>query len=407
MLRVLSACAGIGGFELGFDERKYKVVGQIENNSFCIRVLEQHWPNVPKWKDCTSINPEELPDHDVFIAGFPCQPHSNAGNKKSTDDERWLWPSLQKIIEIKRPRYIALENVPGLLTTNKGRAFREILTGLSQNRYDAQWLHLRASDFGYIHKRKRIFLVAYPSGIRLERHIAETLRRRSRLQRWSDCRSASDFRKRPDLPKPLFLGGRDGIPNWVDRIKAIGNAIVPDKSKLIADYILYIEEQRMSQKITELYDTLKKLNIEELARRAEMMNNPHYKNLQSAIDSAEAMVKNLRIHMQELEQDWIGEIEKATQETEARLREAVEQYYIENQTNAHDKAYASWRPEIEIMDESAAVQYAQEQGLSDILKINIAKQKFNQAVKDGRIDHADWWVKSDKLVVTVKGLGDV
>ena len=100
---------------------------------------------------------------DIITAGFPCQPHSVAGERRGRDDGRWLWPETRDAIRRIRPRYAVLENVPGLLTT----AFGDVLGGLAEIGFDAEWATLRASDFRAPHRRERLFIVAYAGGERL------------------------------------------------------------------------------------------------------------------------------------------------------------------------------------------------------------------------------------------------
>lgn len=246
MLKTISLFAGIGGFELGFEKTKqFEIVTQVEINDFCRRILRKHWPDTPKLGDITQISPNDLPACDVILAGFPCQPHSVAGEKRSTDDERWLWEEIETIIKAKKPRYVVLENVRGLLTTNGGEGFRVVMRTLFNFGYDAQWGTLRARDFGYPHRRERLFFVAYPSGIRLQRHFAQKIQRKPAFSWWADCRSVQDLRNRPDIPEPLIWGTDNGVRYRVDRTRAIGNAIVPDVAKHVAEFVLYIEEVRL------------------------------------------------------------------------------------------------------------------------------------------------------------------
>ena len=109
---------------------------------------------------------------DLICGGFPCQPVSTAGKRKGTADERWLWPEFARVVGELRPRYVFVENTPGLLTVNGGRAFSEVLGDLASLGYDARWTSLRASDVGACHRRERIFLLAERAdadGIGLER----------------------------------------------------------------------------------------------------------------------------------------------------------------------------------------------------------------------------------------------
>lgn len=115
VLRVGSLFAGIGGLDLGLERAGMKIVWQVEIDPFCLRMLEKHWPEVPKYGDIRQLTGEELEEVDLIAAGFPCQPVSVAGKKRGTEDERWLWPEAARIIRMVRPKYVLVENVPGLL----------------------------------------------------------------------------------------------------------------------------------------------------------------------------------------------------------------------------------------------------------------------------------------------------
>lgn len=107
-----------------------------------------------------------LDGYHIVTGGFPCQPHSLAGKRKASADERDLWPETFRIIRQLRPDYAIGENVLGLLSSESGRFFGGILRDMASIGYDAQWTVLRASDFGAPHRRARVFLVAYPSSQR-------------------------------------------------------------------------------------------------------------------------------------------------------------------------------------------------------------------------------------------------
>jgi len=183
----LSLFSGIGGLDLAVEAHGFRCVGQVEWDAHCTRVLERWWPTVPRWGDVTEFNAtayaggsgqqgarpriarnaEPARTHapvDLIIGGFPCQPASTAGRRKGTADDRWLWPEVARVVGELRPRALLVENVPGLLTVNGGRAFSEIIGTLADLGYDATWTSLRASDVGACHKRQRIFLLAHAPG---------------------------------------------------------------------------------------------------------------------------------------------------------------------------------------------------------------------------------------------------
>lgn len=137
-----------------------RTIWQCEIDEWCQRILEKHWPRVKRYGDIRTVTADTAEPPDVFCAGFPCQPVSLAGKGLAQEDERWLWPECARIVGELRPRWVVLENVPGLL----GRGMSDVLGDLAALGYDAEWDCVRASDFGAPHKRERVWIVAYPSG---------------------------------------------------------------------------------------------------------------------------------------------------------------------------------------------------------------------------------------------------
>jgi DNA-cytosine methyltransferase len=109
----------------------------------------------------TSDKDSNLEYVDLICGGFPCQPFSQAGKRKGISDSRWLWPEFYRVVREVRPKWVVIENVPGLLSIDSGRVFISILRDLNESGFDAEWFTLRASDFGAPHKRERVFIVAH------------------------------------------------------------------------------------------------------------------------------------------------------------------------------------------------------------------------------------------------------
>jgi DNA (cytosine-5)-methyltransferase 1 len=156
----LSLFSGIGGLDLGLERAGWECVGQVEIDPFCQRVLAKHWPHVPRWGDIREVDPDDLPRADLIAGGFPCQPVSSAGKRLGQDDPRWLWPQAARLVRQLRPRWLLLENVPGLLARGMG----DVLGELAACGYDAEWDCIPASAVGAPHQRDRVWIVAYPDG---------------------------------------------------------------------------------------------------------------------------------------------------------------------------------------------------------------------------------------------------
>lgn len=242
-----SLFAGIGGMDLGLERAGMTCRWQVEIDPFCRKVLEKHWPEVPKYGDIRQITGDELEQVDVIAGGFPCQPVSLAGKQLAQSDERWLWPEFSRIIRMARPRFALLENVEGLLVHGAG----DVLRDLAESGYDAEWDCLPAAAFGAPHLRYRVFIVAYPNGSRLEGRQCQfmpqcpserAVRAGSTLAH-SDCEpkiwtakpraECHNWSTEPDVGRVAY-----GVPSRVDRLRALGNSVVPAVAEWIGRRIV-------------------------------------------------------------------------------------------------------------------------------------------------------------------------
>jgi DNA (cytosine-5)-methyltransferase 1 len=156
-MTVGSLFSGIGGFDLGLERAGHEILWQVEWDAYCQKVLAKHWPDVPCHGDIHEVGSHNLEKVDMICGGFPCQPVSVAGKRKGQDDDRWLWPEFGRLICELRPKYVLVENVPGLLVRGMG----DVLGDLSEFGYDAEWGCVSAKSVGAPHLRKRIFIIAH------------------------------------------------------------------------------------------------------------------------------------------------------------------------------------------------------------------------------------------------------
>ena len=159
-MKIGSLCTGYGGLDMAVEAFfNAEMVWCAENDKYASKLIEQRF-NKPNLGDIKRIDWATVEPIDILTAGYPCQPFSNAGQRKGTDDDRHIWPHIIKAISILRPKFIILENVRGHLSLG----FKEVLSDLAENGYDAKWRVVRASEVGAPHQRARLFIIAYSNG---------------------------------------------------------------------------------------------------------------------------------------------------------------------------------------------------------------------------------------------------
>ena len=161
-MKVASFFSGIGGIDLGLEQAGMDVVFQCEILTFGQQILRKHWPTVPLYSDITTVKPSDIPTVDVFAGGFPCQDLSlaNQGKRKGLEGARsGLFYKYAELIGEKRPRWIFIENVPGLLNSAKGGDFSVVLSTLDELGYCVSWRVLDAKFFGTPQRRRRTYIV--------------------------------------------------------------------------------------------------------------------------------------------------------------------------------------------------------------------------------------------------------
>ncbi len=265
MIRMGSLFSGIGGFELGLERSipNSETIWQVEQNPFCQRVLKQHWPDATIYDDVCSVGKHNLEPVDILCGGFPCQDISIAGAKGGINASRsGLWWEMCRVISEMEPPVIVLENVPNVLRLGG----REVLGSLADIGYDAEWTIISAGQFGAPHLRKRWFCVGYRTTLGYYHHskngmeaaYSNTTRPETRATT-VECleeRGGSEDGELLGYPRLSTLWNQkrasdwggvgpqssvcrmdDGVPDRVDRVRALGNAIVPQCSELVGHKI--------------------------------------------------------------------------------------------------------------------------------------------------------------------------
>lgn len=237
-----SLFSGIGGFELGAHWAGIPTLWNCEINEWNRKLLAKRFPNTEQYEDIRELkNPKQT---TIISGGFPCQDISvaSAGKGKGIKGHRsGLWGEMYRIVGEVRPDYIIIENNPALAI----RGLERVLCDLSEIGYDAEWQCLSATTFGFRHYRKRIYIIAYPNSYgELSSGMGNSfidVARFKDTKKWSEVRSEFSvdtkemvFRfnewgseRQNIITEPLLCGKSNGIPDQVDRLAGIGNAIVP------------------------------------------------------------------------------------------------------------------------------------------------------------------------------------
>lgn len=160
-LKVLDLFSGIGGFSLGLHSTgKFDTIKFVEIDKFCQKVLQKNFPNVPIEEDIRDVKGQEF-EADVIVGGFPCQPFSVAGKQKGTNDNRYLWPEMFRLIKEIKPEFVIGENVQGLVNLQDGMVLRQVQNELESESFEVQCFIIPASGIGAWHQRNRVWIVAH------------------------------------------------------------------------------------------------------------------------------------------------------------------------------------------------------------------------------------------------------
>lgn len=202
--------SGIGGFALAAKWAGFETKVFCEIDPFCQKVLKKHWPDVPIVEDIKKFNGKEWTGTTLLTGGFPCQPFSTAssGKRKGKADDRYLWPEMLRIISEAKPTWVLGENVVGI----SRMALKQVVSDLEAIQYEVcPVFNIPACAVGFNHKRERLWICAYSdcSGQPIVPINEKT-------QMLPECESRTGR-----------MGENYGVPNRVDRLRALGNAIVP------------------------------------------------------------------------------------------------------------------------------------------------------------------------------------
>ena len=250
-MRMLDLFSGIGGFSLAASwvwGNELEIVGFCEIEEYCQKVLAKNFPGVSIYSDIRELKGEQFNNIDLITGGFPCQDISAANqNGKGIEGERsGLWKEMHRLIGEIRPGYCLLENVAALFH----RGLSVVLADLAEIGYDAEWQSISAAQLGAPHERERIWIVAYPhsfngegwqsgrsSGTVQKRRVSGQTKEEGDVVRGPAARRGGFCGREPWQVEPSVGRMVNGLPRRVDRIKGLGNAIVPQCAALVMEHI--------------------------------------------------------------------------------------------------------------------------------------------------------------------------
>jgi len=208
-----SLFTGIGGFDLGLDRAGMECAWQVEIDDYATKVLERHWPEVKRYRDIREVGAATLAPVDLICGGFPCQDISIAGSGAGMDGQHSsLWNEFARVVGELRPKFVLVENSSALIF----RGLDRILGGMADLGYDSEWEGIPAAAVGAPHLRARIWILSYSAG------FGNGLQNEAILSRGHGALHSSWWASEPDVGRVA-----DGVPARVDRLRCLGNAVVP------------------------------------------------------------------------------------------------------------------------------------------------------------------------------------
>ena len=271
-MKIVDLFSGIGGFSYAAEKLVggFETVAFVEREPYCQKVLRKHWHNVPIFSDIRSFDGKEFRDADIVVGGFPCQPWSVAGEQRGDTDDRDLWHEMVRVIEDIRPRWIIGENVRGFV--NQPLGLQRSLSDLESLGYQTAPFVIPACAVDAPHRRDRVWIVAHTAQLQRdggrehpeprERQVSQSRQRGgaddmadaddTRLQGRQEAGDISRKRARQNkqlercrdgkgptwLPEPGVGRVANGVSRRVDRLKALGNAVVPQVVEQIGRAIM-------------------------------------------------------------------------------------------------------------------------------------------------------------------------
>ena len=293
-MQILDLFSGIGGFSLGLERAGMTTAAFCEIDPFCRQILRKHWPDTPIFTDVRTIRNEFTGTIELICGGYPCQPFSVAGKRKGQADDRHLWPEMFACIKHYQPTWVIGENVAGHISMG----LDDVLFDLESEGYAVRVFVLPACAIGAPHRRDRVWTIAHTHSERsnrrrkiinrqnrkrpshsdeqnhrnkiqrktpaspechhqyatdtvcdgIQRRFEEKIQRLTGFSWCKDIRKVEEYFGSPSIPQPLICRDDYGFSKRVDRLRSLGNAVVPQITEIIGRAIMAIEHSLHTNK---------------------------------------------------------------------------------------------------------------------------------------------------------------
>ena len=241
----LDLFSGIGGFALACRWAGLTTMQFVEIEPYAQKILKKNFPKVPIHSDICTFSATNIQRQFILTGSWPCQPFSRAGNQRGNSDDRYLWPEMLRIIRESRPCWVVGENVIEIVKMDLSK----VLSDLENSGYTTQVFRIPACAVGAEHKRERIWLVANTNSEQINNCFHESLTKRSNKitsniqNNWYSSSSSITVQQSRSFFESRLDRISHGLPRRVDRIKCLGNAIVPALAFQIVSNIIQIQKK--------------------------------------------------------------------------------------------------------------------------------------------------------------------
>ncbi len=236
----LDLFSGIGGFALACRWLGIETIGFCEIEPYAQRVLRKNFPGIRIFEDVRKLQTDEFPRPWIVTGGYPCQPFSQAGKRRGEEDDRHLWPAMFEIIRSCRPDWVLAENVAGHVSMG----LDQVLSDLEGEDYTVQPIIVPACAVDAPHRRDRVWVIANANSKAMEKQeMVRSIKKNRDISRQFRRMGSATLRSRWAEHEPSMVGMDDGLRNWVDRSRALGNAIVPQVAYEIINAMIKADEK--------------------------------------------------------------------------------------------------------------------------------------------------------------------